>query len=674
MRTKELINIFASIVILSTVSQAKAIATADSLITDSAVEAQTYGSLSEAISKIGTTDKVLKVTSNLVVSSNVIIPSSVVLDIQKGAIITVTKGASLVINGFLQAGSYRIFAGDGLISFGQNSGIEPNVRWFCSGDGTDATAGFQKIVMASPDGFTIKVPNGDYLITSSVAMDEGTDYKRLSFEGEGHKSNIHGNIAAPIFTVNTLGTNPGPYGFKNLSISNSNPRGTAIKFHGFIGGSIENCLINSQYIGLDISTNTFTILVKNCVIRSMGNPTGSVGILAGGHCHILSCDIVGWDHGIRACNTTVNIEGCRLEINKTAIMAGQDALGKNHPLSRSMISGNSFEANDTAINVFSTTSCEFSAMSIQGSVNAPSAQSEYGIIVSGAYNVIFSAITPNGNYSKAAWYIDGSPTATFINCGAGNSYRKGKGSLWDIQNTGTLSGLTFINSKVDVRGMNMGELASQSSIMENIFIRSLNSYDYLNGYSAGKNMRGKNIVVHAGSQFIDVAFPLEITAGQAAIHTAVPTKGGSLEKGTYYYAATALNELGETGYTNEQRVTIGEGNNAVQIIFNGLRGVFKRRVYRGTQAGVYDGAYELPLNSNSAFIDTGAAFDIPLKKPPLPGAIAPSGAEPDPNYGVTVTPSWNTTFWISDKSTTGFRLNFGTPAGKDSRIDWLMVR
>jgi hypothetical protein len=39
-----------------------------------------------------------------------------------------------------------------------------------------------------------------------------------------------------------------------------------------------------------------------------------------------------------------------------------------------------------------------------------------------------------------------------------------------------------------------------------------------------------------------------------------------------------------------------------------------------------------------------------------------SPAQPDTSYHVVVTPSWNTTIYITQKTTTGFRINYGTAA------------
>lgn len=49
-------------------------------------------------------------------------------------------------------------------------------------------------------------------------------------------------------------------------------------------------------------------------------------------------------------------------------------------------------------------------------------------------------------------------------------------------------------------------------------------------------------------------------------------------------------------------------------------------------------------------------------------------AESDANYGIQITPSWNTSFWISAKLATGFTVNFGTPPASAGTLDWSIRR
>lgn len=48
--------------------------------------------------------------------------------------------------------------------------------------------------------------------------------------------------------------------------------------------------------------------------------------------------------------------------------------------------------------------------------------------------------------------------------------------------------------------------------------------------------------------------------------------------------------------------------------------------------------------------------------------------ESDTDYGVIVTPSWATTTYVQNKTTTQFDVGFGTVAPSDAYIDWFVYR
>jgi hypothetical protein len=51
-------------------------------------------------------------------------------------------------------------------------------------------------------------------------------------------------------------------------------------------------------------------------------------------------------------------------------------------------------------------------------------------------------------------------------------------------------------------------------------------------------------------------------------------------------------------------------------------------------------------------------------------------ATPEPNaaYAVSITPFWNTTYWLTVKTATGFTINFGTAPSGASNLDWTIKR
>lgn len=47
---------------------------------------------------------------------------------------------------------------------------------------------------------------------------------------------------------------------------------------------------------------------------------------------------------------------------------------------------------------------------------------------------------------------------------------------------------------------------------------------------------------------------------------------------------------------------------------------------------------------------------------------------PDTNYGAVATPNWSTTVYVTNRTTTGFTLNFGTAAPANATVDYVTFR
>jgi len=48
--------------------------------------------------------------------------------------------------------------------------------------------------------------------------------------------------------------------------------------------------------------------------------------------------------------------------------------------------------------------------------------------------------------------------------------------------------------------------------------------------------------------------------------------------------------------------------------------------------------------------------------------------EVDALYGVVAVPNWSTTVYVTNKTTTSFKINFGTAAPASSTVDWIVFR
>ena len=91
-------------------------------------------------------------------------------------------------------------------------------------------------------------------------------------------------------------------------------------------------------------------------------------------------------------------------------------------------------------------------------------------------------------------------------------------------------------------------------------------------------------------------------------------------------------------------------------------------------------AYALDLNAGQIPNITGANVLNYLKGNNVAVAAAATSLAvtlpqtlPSTNYAVYVTPQWNTTVWITGKTSTGFTINFGTAAPTGgSYVDWVI--
>ena len=55
-------------------------------------------------------------------------------------------------------------------------------------------------------------------------------------------------------------------------------------------------------------------------------------------------------------------------------------------------------------------------------------------------------------------------------------------------------------------------------------------------------------------------------------------------------------------------------------------------------------------------------------------ATASAIARLEGSYMLSVTPDWNTTYWVTEKADDHFTLNFGTPPEASASADWLIIR
>lgn len=127
------------------------------------------GDLGQAITIIGSTPTVLTIPSgNWSIAANLTVPANLTLKFGHGAILSITNGTTLTINGFIDAGLHQIFSasGSGKVLLGTGSVKEILPQWWgARGDNsTDCTAGIQAALDAAPVGGTIRFLDGTYLV------------------------------------------------------------------------------------------------------------------------------------------------------------------------------------------------------------------------------------------------------------------------------------------------------------------------------------------------------------------------------------------------------------------------------------------------------------------------------------------------------------------------------
>lgn len=546
-------------------------------------------------------------------------------------------------------------------------------RFGARGDGvSDDWAAIQAAINAAPESSTVYLPTGAYRITAT--LDFGSKVLRLQGDSQGRAAEgvtsggsvIFGAVNGPL--VRSGAVLHSGISIEKLGFKNTHAAGTGLAVTG-VGIALRDLSIQA-FIGIDARLNTFTLLIENVVIHPIAAfAVGSIGILASSHTQIIGCDIANFDHGIRAYGTTVNITGCRLEVNNTALMLGMDATGASHQLSRSSITGNSMEANDTAVDVVSMTASQIGAVGIQGSVNSPTGQSKLGIYVRAASHSEINSVVANGSFSAAGIRVGGGAILGFKNVQVSNALAGAR--TWEVQ--GNLGNLRFENCNYRERPDDPGANA-YVDYARGLVTHSIRQIDNLTPGREGRNIRGIAVPVTQTKTSVVISFTGAHTSSEAAVKTATAATGGTLAPGTYYYTATIVTPRGETGASSERSVVVGGTNSTVTVTFTGTTpDGWKRRVYRGTAPGVYDGYFETPLDSSTSFSDTGQTF-TGRKSPAIAADGETDMREPDANYAVIVTPNWGTTAWVTAKATTGFTIHFGTSAPAGASVDWFIVR
>lgn len=302
------------------------------------------------------------------------------------------------------------------------------------GDGVaDDTAAIQAAVDACVHHGTVHFPSAVYRVSSTIE----TGAKSVNLRGEGRadvtRSFVNhecgGSLLLADFEGPIFRSMPKAQGglIEGLGFWNYHPLGTCLKLGGeTVGITVRECSING-HIGIDFDAgfNSFAI---GCLFRCVGNPVGSVGIL-NPYC-VLACDFQGWDHGVRNWNQPLTIGGgSRFEVCRTGIVLGPDASGAMYGAYAFDMSGLTFEGNDIAIDLQHAVAGRLGGIAIQGTPNAPSGESHYGIKAHTLHSVVMQGVVVNGRFTESAIKLGAVPEySVFQGVHASN----GIGSAWDV--------------------------------------------------------------------------------------------------------------------------------------------------------------------------------------------------------------------------------------------------
>lgn len=225
----------------------------------------------------------------------------------------------------------------------------------------------------------------------------------LIIRGDGIGSQIQGNVAGYIFDHSIGGVTAGVLSFENLYISNSNSAGGGIRCWNHEDVTIKGCHVIAP-IGYDLNTSapSATIINSSCSTGATA-PAGSIGMIIGGQASIISCYISSYADGIRVWGPGNAILGCQMEKNSVAINVGTEVDGTNSAAEGLLIAGMSFEANDYAIKVEGGMDYGvIQGISIQGTNQAPSGQSIYGVYIpnTGSTYSKLSSIGASGGFTQ----------------------------------------------------------------------------------------------------------------------------------------------------------------------------------------------------------------------------------------------------------------------------------
>lgn len=480
---------------------------------------------------------------------------------------------------------------------------------------------------------------------------------------------------------------------------------TAVQFIYIVNSAITRCKIGGAYRGLMVTA--FNTTIDTCHFPGLYFVSGrspeqyaadwqkSYGLYASGHAVVINATGTGWGQSVALAGAGVELLGARLEVAECALRLGAPAFhvdtwngtdfGGDQAFSGT-VDAVTTESNRIGVYVSRATSATISNVTVTGAgaTAVPLLRPVlHGVVISDTIdssvtlrNVAISATTEG---AKLLNY--GMPILDQVQRGG----MQGGNALFSNA-TPRFAG-RFVQSNPATQGSLAADRSSLSADSQTMMI-GLTDLDLLNAPVFARNLGGVEAVA-AAATFIDVVFPVAVStghAGYASIPALVVDGTSTIPSDDYAYCSTLVGKRGETGVsvkpfaapldnTGIKRLTVTAGNR-VDMGFYSLPNAarYKRRVYRySVSKGYFEGYWEFSATTTT-FSDTGLAFTA-KGAPPAATASIPARAEVDNNYSIpSVELSWDARWWISNKTTTGFRINFSSAPGSSTNVTWMMLR
>ena len=590
-------------------------------------------------------------------------------------------------------------------------------------DSTDDSAAFQAAITSGKE---IYVPGGDYrfehpllfpvttnvtLIGDASAMPKlirrfsSDDYPEdrplmhieetyLTFENIF----VPTNGASEVF-LDVIGE---PIRLENLEIwaGQANPKSQAMQIYSRHRCRVQNCYFVFSWRGLIIGRNCFDPHVEQCrfdgvigrhydlldpaVQQQIKNATA---LSMSGHSSTKNITVMGSGTAVQLWGSASTFGMARLENPFYGIRLGGTTFLP--PASNGTAEGEVWRK---------AYGWDISAVSIEGAYE--------GLQIDNSRNTTLSAINVQGKgvaqgsrpwLARSAIVIKETSDVETTNCSFTGLFTEAvvvyKRSDMIVQNSGvtngdgraTIGGPSLINHEHRFVGARvLGNMSQpKRTSFSDLMLRGLTnlraySDNASNELPLAKNLGGSN-AVSSGASSVDVRFPEGITDIRLSGVNAVDDAASTLEPGTYYYAMTVLvggyvGGVMPTDISDRQirEVTVLAGQKVDVNWFN-RDAAEGRRIWRGKPDGTWEGYWD--VDENSSLQDDGSIPFDGTEGPLLDNSGMSSRVEDDANYQIVATPSWHTTVIVTNKTMTGFTVEFGTPAPDDQQsVAWLLFR